>query len=173
MYGANFNKNTFIGLDGPYGTSIQPNAITLVSPTALVFIVPQLSIGTHTLAVSEKAGPWDLSSPVSLNVVSTEKPVADTSKPLPADIDPQGDAGACLDLRNNLRYRSRDAGTNDEVSALQDFLQANGYLKSEPTGYFGLLTLRAVKNFQLASGISSTGFVGPLTRERARVLSGQ
>ena len=82
---------------------------------------------------------------------------------------------ACLRLNNNLRYRSRDIFTNGEVSSLQDFLQTKGYLKHEPTGFFGLLTLSAVKNFQgnsLGSGYD-TGFVGPLTRAKIKDITCQ
>lgn len=83
-----------------------------------------------------------------------------------ADIDPNGPVSSCISLNNNLRYQSRDINTNGEVSTLQDFLQSKGYLNSEPTGYFGLLTLSAVKSFQSASGIEPTGYVGPITRAR-------
>ena len=78
---------------------------------------------------------------------------------------------ACLVISYNLTYRSRDINTNGDVSALQDFLQAKGHLNSEPTGFFGLLTLGAVKKFQSANGIESTGFVGPLTRAKIKNLT--
>jgi hypothetical protein len=72
VYGANFDTATFIGFDGAYGTAIQPSSITLISPTELSFAVPSsLGVGAHTLAVAEKAGPWNLSSPVTLNVVAS------------------------------------------------------------------------------------------------------
>ncbi len=78
----------------------------------------------------------------------------------------------CLSLTNNLSYRSRDSWTNGEVSTLQDFLQVKGYLSSEPTGYFGLLTLEAVKKFQIANGISPVqGFVGVLTRAKLNSMN--
>lgn len=89
---------------------------------------------------------------------------------LPADIDPQG-SSACVVIDNNLRYRSTDAGTNSEVSVLQDYLQANSYLNSNPTGFFGLMTFAAVKKFQAAHSISPTGYVGPLTRAMIKSLS--
>ncbi len=84
----------------------------------------------------------------------------------PADIDPQGQTVVCPSLRYNLRYQLRDASTNGEISSLQDFLQLQGYLNSEPTGYFGLQTFKAVKNFQSANGIQPTGYVGVLTRAK-------
>ncbi len=37
---------------------------------------------------------------------------------------------------------------NDEVMMLQEFLKSKGYLKVQPTGYFGYNTLAAVKSYQ-------------------------
>ncbi len=73
VYGTNFNNATFVGLDGAYGTAIQPSSMTIISPNALSFVVPSsLAVGTHSLGVAEKAGPWNLSSPVTLNVVAAQ-----------------------------------------------------------------------------------------------------
>src|SRR3989344_3132848 len=93
-----------------------------------------------------------------------------TNAELIGDFDPQGKS-TCIGIFNNLRYRSTNAQTNDEVSLLQDFLQTNGYLDSSPTGFFGLLTFAAVKKFQTASAIEPTGFVGPLTRGKINLLT--
>ena len=91
-----------------------------------------------------------------------------------SDIDPSGGVvSSCINLSNNMRYRMRDISVNGEVSTLQDFLQTRGYLNSEPTGFFGILTLKAVKDFQSANGISPTGYVGPITRAKIRELSCQ
>jgi peptidoglycan hydrolase-like protein with peptidoglycan-binding domain len=89
-----------------------------------------------------------------------------------ADIDPQGQMTACPSIQNNLRYQSRDNLTNGEVSLFQDFLQSQGYLSSEPTGYFGLLTLQAAKKFQSANGISPTGYIGSITRAKIASMGG-
>jgi len=77
----------------------------------------------------------------------------------------------CLTISNSLKYRSKDILTGGEVSALQDFLQARGYIDSGPTGFFGLLTLKAVKKFQGDNGISPTGFVGQVTKAKIYELS--
>lgn len=74
----------------------------------------------------------------------------------------------CLNLMTNVSI-----GYSDDVSDpttgviynLQIFLAREGYLKSEPTGYFGALTHAAAKAFQKANGLPQTGFVGPMTRE--------
>ena len=87
------------------------------------------------------------------------------------DVDPNPTATDCVALQNNLRYRDRDINKNGEVSTLQDFLQSKGYLNSEPTGYFGLLTFKAVKDFQKANDISPTGYVGPITRAKIKALT--
>jgi peptidoglycan hydrolase-like protein with peptidoglycan-binding domain len=62
--------------------------------------------------------------------------------------------------------------TNPQVSTLQSYLISKGYLTSQPTGYFGDLTLAAVKKFQceklsICSGTPETtgyGVVGGRTR---------
>ena len=87
------------------------------------------------------------------------------------DPDPNPTESDCVSITNNLRYRARDANTNGEVSTLQDFLQSKGYLNSEPTGYFGLLTFKAVKDFQKDNNISPTGYVGPVTRAKIQTLT--
>lgn len=89
------------------------------------------------------------------------------------DVDPNPTGSSCFSLSSTgLRYQARDANTNGEVSMLQDFLQSKGYLNSEPTGYFGLMTQAAVKKLQSASGIDPTGYVGPLTRAKISASCG-
>lgn len=89
----------------------------------------------------------------------------------------QGDentvVAGCVDIPINLTYGSRDETTGGAVSQLQDFLQANNYLNTNPTGFFGTLTLAAVKQFQAANGIESTGFVGPITRAKIKSMTCQ
>lgn len=53
-----------------------------------------------------------------------------------------------------------------DVSELQKRLAAEGYYTGPVTGYFGTLTLAAVKAHQTANGIPDTGLVGEQTRER-------
>ncbi len=87
------------------------------------------------------------------------------------DVDPESPDAICISLSYNLRYRSRDAATDNQVSILQDFLNNQGYLRQDPTGYFGIQTLAAVKKFQSYNGLDSTGYVGPLTRAKIQVLT--
>lgn len=87
------------------------------------------------------------------------------------DVDPQIETSSCVELTVNMRYRSTDAQTGGQVSLLQDFLQSRNFLTSEPTGFFGILTLQAVKNFQMSVSISPTGYVGPITRAKIKDLT--
>jgi peptidoglycan hydrolase-like protein with peptidoglycan-binding domain len=68
---------------------------------------------------------------------------------------------ASASLTSNLKYGQR----SPQITELQDFLADKGFLAASPTGYFGLLTLKAVKNYQTDRNLPSTGFVGPMTRE--------
>ncbi len=67
-----------------------------------------------------------------------------------------------VNFSRNLMYRSRGA----DVTALQDILRDKGYLGVRSTGFFGIATFRAVKDFQKNyMHISPTGFIGSRTRE--------
>jgi peptidoglycan hydrolase-like protein with peptidoglycan-binding domain len=65
-------------------------------------------------------------------------------------------------IDKNLKYGQRDK----EVTELQEFLIDKGLLKTTPSNFFGLLTLRAVRSYQASVGVSSTGYVGVLTRQK-------
>jgi peptidoglycan hydrolase-like protein with peptidoglycan-binding domain len=69
-------------------------------------------------------------------------------------------ANASIDI--NLKYSQK----NTEVFELQEFLVDKGYLTTSPSSFFGLMTLRAVKAYQLGVGLPSTGYVGSMTREK-------
>ena len=58
------------------------------------------------------------------------------------------------------------------VSALQQFLIADGYLKiSTSTGYFGQLTKTALATWQSAVGISpAAGYFGPISRKKINAV---
>lgn len=60
--------------------------------------------------------------------------------------------------------RNLNSGTKgDDVTELQNRLTAEGVYNGPITGYFGSLTAQAVKAYQSKVGVSSTGYVGPLT----------
>jgi peptidoglycan hydrolase-like protein with peptidoglycan-binding domain len=87
------------------------------------------------------------------------------------DVDTTG-ANSCAIISINLRYLSRDVSGGTDVSILQDFLNGRGYLKSQPTGFFGSATRRAVIAFQNDNGLRATppGFVGPATRAKIQAI---
>lgn len=89
----------------------------------------------------------------------------------PADASHPTVSSSCTDLNKNMGYRARDVSTSGEVSVLQKFLNIKGYLVAEPTGFLGLATVGAIKKFQSASSLPSTGYVGQLTRAKIKLVS--
>jgi hypothetical protein len=87
------------------------------------------------------------------------------------DVDTAG-ASSCAVISQNLRYLTRDANGSNDVAILQDFLNSHGYLKSQPTGFFGAVTRRAVIAFQNDNGLRATppGFVGAGTRAKIQEI---
>lgn len=56
----------------------------------------------------------------------------------------------------------------DEVASIQEFLQSEGFLSAQATGYFGPATQSALAHWQVAQGFDGVGILGPLSRERIR-----
>lgn len=74
-----------------------------------------------------------------------------------------------LQAQTVSHFRSLSLGSRGaDVFILQQKLQQIGYFPSNvrPTGYFGLITRRAVINFQRASRLPVVGIFGPLTSAR-------
>ena len=69
---------------------------------------------------------------------------------------------SCASLTVDLSYGQN----NNSVYILQDFLKRKGYLQVTPTGYFGSLTVSAIKAFQIANGINPTGNADIPTRTK-------
>ena len=61
---------------------------------------------------------------------------------------------------------------DEEVKALQDILKKQGLFPSnvDTTGYFGAITLKAVKQFQTKYNLKPDGIVGPKTNEVLNTL---
>lgn len=70
----------------------------------------------------------------------------------------------CTRITTTLHYGQHDTAANGEVTLLQNFLHTNNYLSVNATGYFGSLTLQAVKSFQAQNGLAADGIVGVQTR---------
>lgn len=79
---------------------------------------------------------------------------------LPAYFTTKGKVATNTQITQNLHIGSR----GDQAILLQTILIQEGYLKYRVTGYFGVMTLQAVKQFQRDHAIIPTGFVGVLTR---------
>ena len=87
------------------------------------------------------------------------------------DSDNNSSSNTCFNLNRNMKYLSKDANTGGEVSDLQAFLQDKGYLSQDPSGYFGKVTLEAVKRYQAFEGLDQTGYVGIMTRAKIKIRS--
>jgi peptidoglycan hydrolase-like protein with peptidoglycan-binding domain len=87
------------------------------------------------------------------------------------DDDDETVISACVDIPVRIQYLSKDTNTTKYVTLLQDFLHDNNYLTSNATGFFGSGTLKAVKAFQKANGLTQTGSLGPLTRAKIKAVS--
>ena len=76
-----------------------------------------------------------------------------------------------LDLNFNLKLGSTDSKTKGEVTKLQNFLRRLGFLDALATGFFGNKTKESVIRFQNSKQISTTGNVGPITRNLIKIES--
>ena len=70
---------------------------------------------------------------------------------------------ASASIDKNLYYGLQN---DSQVEELQDFLIDQGYLTGEATGNYFSLTLSAVKKFQTANDLPSTGYFGKLSRQK-------
>lgn len=73
----------------------------------------------------------------------------------------------CTNLTTSLTKGSN----NMQVLKLQQFLFAENYSKIQPSGFFGTDTVKAVKSFQKANGITQVGSAGSLTRKKIKELT--
>ncbi|SRR5258708_4700379 len=80
-------------------------------------------------------------------------------------------APSCVSIEGNIKYGLKDENSGGEVSTLQSFLNSGGFLNSSTTGYFGPLTLQAVKDFQNKNSLSADGVVGSATRGKIKSLT--
>jgi peptidoglycan hydrolase-like protein with peptidoglycan-binding domain len=86
-------------------------------------------------------------------------------------VDTVADQIDCAAITHSLSLGSRDSRTGGDVTTLQTYLSQANYLDTDPTGYFGNATKKAVKVFQSANGIAPQGNVGPYTRAKIKEVS--
>ncbi len=73
----------------------------------------------------------------------------------------------CFNFTKNIAYRS----SGSDVKNLQIFLKQKGYLNTEATGFFGILTQKALKDFQSKNSLGNSGTFGPNTRALIKNMS--
>ncbi len=84
---------------------------------------------------------------------------------------PSVSGAACESITQTLSLGSTDQTSDGQVSILQRFLSAQGFLNlSTPTGLFGDATQAAVKSFQSRYSIVEFGLVGVATRAKINAL---
>jgi peptidoglycan hydrolase-like protein with peptidoglycan-binding domain len=74
---------------------------------------------------------------------------------------PLSASAATCTFKRDLEIKSRGS----DVSCLQQILAKGGFLDSEPTGYFGGLTEKALKAWQKDRGVKASGYFGALSRK--------
>ena len=152
-------------------TTLSDNMIWFTSPASL-------QPGRYDVFVSNEKGK---SNVMWVNIVGAQQVPAQTILPqtVPSESSPSqisdtdiSNDNSCAIINSNIRYLSRDANGSTDVSILQDFLNERGYLKSQPTGFFGSATRRAVIAFQNDNGLRATppGYVGPGTRAKIKEI---
>jgi peptidoglycan hydrolase-like protein with peptidoglycan-binding domain len=121
-----------------------------------------------SVALAQYGGGGIIGGPFSIGYVntgsaSTPTPTSNAGSVADNNTSGQGKVlgASAYNFTSNIQYGMNNA----DVSALQTMLISDGYLKiTAPTGWFGPLTLAAVKKYQAANNLPATGFVGPLTR---------
>lgn len=83
---------------------------------------------------------------------------------LTGDVDPTNKTPECISLASNIRYGDSDSVSKGPITKLQTFLIDEGYMKGEATGYFGAVTFASIKRYQVAKGLTDSGYVGEYTR---------
>jgi hypothetical protein len=99
--------------------------------------------------------------PSSVKPLATTTPAAASSTPPKLTPPPPSSSSASSYV---FKTYLAQGSSGVAVTELQKKLISLGFLKSEPTGYFGALTKKAVQDFQKAKGLEQVGFVGPGTR---------
>ncbi len=137
-----------------------------INPTGVVGSVTRRSLKAATCAAS-------LLVPATTS--TTTSPKADTIPKKTETVNPiTFKATTTLPTKAVCTSISEGLGIGSEspaVLSLQEYLYVKGYLQVAPNGYFGPGTYAAVVAFQKENGVTQTGTVGPLTREKLKANS--
>ncbi len=81
---------------------------------------------------------------------------------------PKGNINCAPMPSTSLKLGVRDNEKSGDVTSLQKMLIEKGYMKDQATGFFGNITVTAVKEFQKKKGIPSSGVAGQTTIAKIR-----
>ena len=79
----------------------------------------------------------------------------------------QNHKNKCIDIDSNTSISMGDGKKNNKdvhIKNIQRMLIDKGYMTGTTTGYFGVATREAIKQYQKDQGIPSTGTIGVMTR---------
>jgi hypothetical protein len=110
--------------------------------------------------------------PITTNVTTTAGTITGGISPTPANVTTTSGSSVQTNGRvlgaSNFKFTKtlrKGSKIKPDVLELQKILIARGFLAADnATGFFGNMTLAAVKQYQTANKIEATGIVGPLTR---------
>jgi len=154
---SNINKLINIGIIS-ISSSYTENIATLQAGG----IISTPNLTTYDITALQNSG---VISKSTADLLNSQNATTQTETTIGKNVTASSSSTNCANLTIDIKYQNTDTTDNGNiVSVLQNFLYRKGYLKTAPTGYFGSLTLSAVKAFQSANGINSTGYVGSLTR---------
>ncbi len=159
--GSNFSPNSFSLSDSFPNTTIT-NAD--INTSGAFYWVPQNSdAGTHILTITGTIGEYGQSATTTQTIM-----VLGTSTPTALAIAPAATSTVIPGFTFTVTLYSGMRGNN--VTELQTILSQQGFFSGVPSGYFGPLTVAAVKKFQAMHGLQQLGVVGPATRAALNLL---
>ncbi len=107
-------------------------------------------------------------------LAATKTPITKLQDKINAEAGRLAELNVKLNPTQGINHTLRKQSKGNDVKLLQKFLNVYGvYPEGLVTGYFGVLTERAVKKFQEKELIDPIGVVGPKTRQRLITISQQ
>ncbi|MCC2630811.1 MAG: lytE [Candidatus Paceibacter sp.] len=144
---------------------MKKHIITTVLAVSMFAPVSAFAIGQPSTTIAPSAVPTVPSGVSTIGSTTVASSTVATSSPVTVPVVmPRSPEWQCISITRILGLGSRDLNRDGQVTALQNALRSSGDFKVESTGYFGPLTLAAVKSYQKKNGIPNTGLVGPMTR---------